>query len=239
MRITPDLTVGEIAAAYPAAMRFFESRKIDYCCGGNRTLESICSKRALDLKELVASLETLANHSPNRSASWINAPLDKLIQHIVTQHHNFCRQESDRLLSLLDKVVAQHGADHPEMEEARRLFTMLSRELSTHMNKEEQILFPFIELLDRARDSTRPMPAAFLGSLDNPIQFMTEDHDDAGVLSKQIRTITRNYAVPHSACNSYRALLQGLAEFERDLHVHVHLENNVLFPRARDLEQVA
>lgn len=239
MRITRDLTIGEIAAVYPEMVRVFESKGIDYCCGGRRTLESVCQARGFDPEDLIAELRTVVEGSPNRPASWTDVPLGGLIQHILGKHHAFCRLESARLLSLLDKVVAQHGADHPELDEARRLFSALSTELSLHMSQEEQILFPFIELLEHARDTHQPAPPAFFGSVDNPITHMTEDHDDAGVLSDQIREITGNYAVPRTACNSYRALLHGLAEFERDLHVHIHLENNVLFPRARRLEKAA
>lgn len=239
MRITPDLTIGEIAAVYPETVRVFESKEIDYCCGGKRTLASVCQARGSDPEDLIAQLRGAVETSSDGSVSWKDASLGGLIQHILSKHHAFCRLESARLRSLLNKVVARHRAEHPELEEAQRLFSALSAELSLHMSQEEQILFPFIELLEQARDSHQPMPAAFFGSIDNPIRSMTEDHDDAGVLSDQIRQITENYAVPQAACNSYRALLHGLAEFERDLHIHVHLENNILFPRARRLENAA
>lgn len=239
MGITRDLTIGEIAAGYPETVRVFESKGIDYCCGGKRTVESVCQARGFDPEDLIAELRAVVEDSPTRPASWTDLSLSELIQHILGKHHAFCRIESARLLPLLSKVVARHGADHPELEEARHLFSALSTELSLHMSQEEQILFPFIELLERARDSNQPMPPVSFGSIDNPIRQMTEDHDEAGVLSDQIRELTENYSVPQAACNSYRALLQGLAEFERDLHVHVHLENNILFPRARNLEKAA
>lgn len=235
----PDLTIGEIVATYPDTSRVFESKGIDYCCGGKRSLESVCQARGFDPEDLIAELQSAVEYSPTRPASWMDVPLAGLIQHILGTHHSFCRVESARLLSLLGKVVARHGAEHPELGEVQRLFSILSRELSEHLNKEEEVLFPFIEALEHTRESDKSMPPAFFGSVDNPIEFLTEDHDHAGVLSKQIREITGNYAVPRSACNSYRALLHGLAEFERDLHLHVHLENNVLFPRARNLERAA
>lgn len=239
MQITPDETVGEIAAAHPETVRIFELKGIDYCCGGKRALESVCQAKNLDPAKLIRELREVVNKSPDRAVAWIDVPLSELIQHILEKRHAFCRIEAARLLELLNKVVARHGAEHSELEEARRLFSALSNELSTHMFKEEQVLFPFIERLEQATASNQPLPSPFFSSVHNPIRHMIADHDDAGVLSDQIREITENYAVPVSACNSYRALLHGLAEFERDLHVHVHLENNILFPRACDLEKAA
>ena len=239
MKIASNRTVGEIAAVYPETVRVFESKGIDYCCGGKRTLESVCHAKNLASADLIRELQGVVGNSPDEPARWTDAPLTGLIEHILSKHHASCRRESARLLSLLNKVIARHGADHPELEEARHLFSALSVELSAHMFEEEQVLFPFIERLEQARDVNQPMPPAFFGSVDNPIRQMTEDHDDAGVLADQIREITENYAVPQGACNSYRALLHGLAEFERDLHAHVHLENNILFPRARNLEKTA
>lgn len=239
MKITPNQTVGEIAAVYPETVRIFESKEIDYCCGGKRTLESVCGAKNLASADLIRELQDVVGKSLDAQANWTDAPLAGLIQHILSKHHAFCRLESARLLLLLKKVVARHGAEHPELEEARHLFSALSTELSAHLFEEEQVLFPFIKRLEQARDVNQPMPPVSFGSVDNPIQKMTEDHDDAGVLADQIREITGNYAVPQGACNSYRALLYGLAEFERDLHVHVHLENNILFPRARNLEKAA
>jgi regulator of cell morphogenesis and NO signaling len=239
MKITPDQTVGEIAAAYPETVRIFELRGIDYCCGGKRALAAVCHAKNIDRAELIQELRGVLDKSPDRSVGWTDISLKGLLQHIVSRHHAPCRLESARLLALLNKVVARHGAEHPELEEVQRLFSALSNELSTHMLKEEQVLFPFIERLEQAKESSQPGPSAFFGSVNNPIRQMIEDHEDAGVLSDQIRELTQNYAVPEAACNSYRALLHGLAEFERDLHVHVHLENNILFPRACDLEKAA
>ena len=239
MKMAPSRTVGEIATVYPDTVRVFESKGIDYCCGGKRTLESVCHAKNLASADLIRELQGVVGNSPDGPARWTDAPLTGLIEHILSKHHASCRRESARLLSLLNKVIARHGADHPELEEARHLFSALSIELSAHMFEGEQVLFPFIERLEQARDVNQPMPPAFFGSVDNPIRQMTEDHDDAGVLADQIREITENYAVPQGACNSYRALLRGLAEFERDLHAHVHLENNILFPRARNLEKAA
>jgi len=239
MKITPDRTVAEIADAYPETVRIFELKGIDYCCGGKRALESVSQAKSLDSAELIQELREVVGKSPDRPSGWTDVPLKGLVHHIISRHHGPCRLESAKLLALLSKVVARHGAEHPELEEAQRLFSALSNELSTHMLKEEQVLFPFIERLEQAKDRNQPRPSAFFGTVNNPIRHMMEDHDDAGVLSDQIREITKNYAVPEAACNSYRALLHGLAEFERHLHVHVHLENNILFPRACELEKAA
>ena len=239
MEITLNQTIGEIVTVYPETARVFESNEIDYCCGGKRSLQSVCDARNVRPAELLQELRDAVDRSAPRSEAWTDARLAELMQHILSEHHALCRVESARLLALLRKVVARHGAEHPELEDVQRLFWALSKELSTHMLKEEQVLFPLIERLEQAKDRNQPLPSAFFSSVNNPIRDMLADHDEAGALSARIRELTGNYAVPEAACNSYRALLHGLAEFERDLHVHVHLENNVLFPRACELETAA
>ena len=175
--------------------------------------------------------------APARSErDWTAASAPALIAHIINVHHTYTRSEIPRIAALLDKVCEQHGAVHPEIVEIRSLISALAHELTTHMLKEERILFPFIERLEEA--SKRPgIPAPCFERVADTIAFMLADHDDARVLLARIRELTDGYAPPSDACPAFRALYVVLEEFERDLHLHIHLENNVLFPAAQRLEE--
>lgn len=236
MKITLDRTVGDIAAFFPEVVGIFESKSIDYCCGGNQTLQSACQAKNLDADLFMQDIEKAIDAAPDRVHNWTRASLSELIRHIVGEYHERCRAESMRLGTLFEKVVARHGGDHPELMEAQRLFLVLSKELSAHMLEEERTLFPYIEQLERVSSGRQAsMPHVFI-SATATIQEMLGNHDEAGVLSREIREVTADYAPPNDACSSYRVLLHGLSKFEHNLHLHVHLENNILFPRTCDLE---
>ena len=170
-------------------------------------------------------------------ANWAGASAGELIGHIVGRHHSYVRSESPRLITMFDKVVSRHGQDHPELASIRDLFSALTQELFAHMLKEENILFPYLEKMEAAVTRGEIPPPAVFGSVEMPISRMLADHDDAGELLAKMRVLSSGYRVPDSACPTYRALYHGLEEFERDLHQHVHLENNILFPRALHMEQ--
>ncbi|MGH9665827.1 MAG: hemerythrin domain-containing protein, partial [Bryobacteraceae bacterium] len=170
---------------------------------------------------------------------WTGEPLGSLTAHIVETHHGFVRRETPRIAFLLKKVVAKHGQTHPEIPQIEQLFIAVAQEFSTHMLKEEQVLFPYIDRLELANLQGKPAPPAFFGSVTRPIAHMVADHDDTGALFARIHELSNAYAPPSGACPTFRALYQGLAEFERDLHQHIHLENNILFPRAIEMEQAA
>jgi regulator of cell morphogenesis and NO signaling len=159
--------------------------------------------------------------------------------HIVEKHHRYVRQEIPRVETLLSKVVDRHGAAHSELSEIRNLFGVVAQELSTHMLKEEQVLFPHIERLAAGFARNSPAPPAFFGAVERPIANMIADHDDAGSLLEKIRELSNGYTTPAGACPTFGALYRGLAEFERDLHEHIHLENNILFPRAITIERAS
>lgn len=169
--------------------------------------------------------------------SWNEAPLARLMAHIIDRHHSYVRLAVPRLEAMLSKVVERHGEQYPEVLKIRRLFLALAEELTTHMLKEEQILFPYIERMEQAADAGKPIPPAFFGSVARPIAHMVADHDDAGSVLDSIRSEANHYVPPEDACGTFRALYTGLVDFERDLKLHVHLENNILFPRAMDLER--
>ena len=190
-------------------------------------------ERALDL------LAAVKENPPLDVANWGGASTHELIGHIVGRHHSYVRSETPRLVTMFEKVVSRHGQEHPELASIRDLFGALTEELSAHMLKEENILFPYLEQMASAVSRGRSPPPAVFGSVEMPISRMLADHDDAGELLAQIRALSSEYRVPDSACPTYRALYHGLEEFEHDLHHHVHLENNILFPRALHMEQGA
>ena len=226
-----EKTIREIALENPATIRVFERFGIDYCCGGRKSIEQACAEQQLSAEQV---LEKLAEVSTSKvdGPDWKAAPLAKLIQHIVREHHVYCREEVPRLKALANKVNSRHGANHPELKQIAEVFERLGNELLIHMLKEEQVLFPYIAGVEHAQSSGQEAPLSFFGHLSNPINAMTEDHDEAGGLIRELRSLSSDYTPPAGACPSYQGLFHGLAEFEKNMHQHVHLENNVLFPRA-------
>lgn len=239
MNLNPARTVKDVALGVSGATRIFEKLGIDYCCGGNRTLGDACRLANRSFEEVVGSLAAAAA-TPSAAISmaddWQQQRLAALSRHIVETHHTFTRNELTRLEHLLDKVCSVHAENHAELGSVQRLFEVLKADLLPHMLKEEKILFPYVEELEMAAMDGAPYPQPFFGSVQNPVQMMMNEHDAAGDLLRQLRDVTSNYTPPADACISYRTLYQALADFEADLHQHIHLENNLLFPRAVEME---
>jgi regulator of cell morphogenesis and NO signaling len=234
---TIERTVREIALENPSSVRVFETLGIDYCCGGKRSLSEACSRAEIDVDRVLALLaQANLDSRSGQTSEWATRPLSELIEYIVDQHHGFVRRETPRLTGLLAKVNAKHGPTHPEIAQIESLFVAMAQELSTHMLKEEQVLFPHIERLEEAARTGAPAPQAFFGSVSRPIANMAAEHDDAGAILAQLRELSSGYTTPQGACPTFTALYHGLEEFEHDLHQHVHLENNILFPRAIEIE---
>ena len=234
MATTAARPVRDLVLENPGAARVFEKFGIDYCCGGSQTLADACiaAKRSVD--EVTAELEKPASGPSERD--WRTASLTELAQHIVDKHHTFVQSEINRLGELIAKVLNVHGQNHPELARVQSIFEGLSQELRMHMMKEEQLLFPFIVEMEEAARTKRRAPVPMFGTVQNPVAAMIMEHEDAGQALEKIREITSGYTPPADACTSYRVLYQGLPAFEADLHQHIHLENNILFPRAIDLE---
>ena len=237
MTVTSECTVREIALEQPSSIRVFERFGIDYCCGGRKPLHQACVELQLSLDQVMEKLQEASGVKEEDDLNrWDQASLAKLIQHIVRRHHTFVRQEIPRLRSLAEKVNSRHGTLHPELSDVNEIFGRAADELTSHLLKEEQVLFPYIARMEHSLAMGQELPPSFFGSVANPIQRMMSEHDVAGDLLARIRKLTSNYAPPEGACPSYRGLLSGLQEFEADLHQHVHLENNILFPRAEAME---
>jgi len=238
MTAIAEKTVREIALENPASARVFESLGIDYCCGGKVTLNDACMKANLAPETVLQLLENLKNAAAEAEPEkWVGAPFPELTAHIVGEHHGYVRNNAPLLLALFRKVDARHGSTHREIAAIHDLFMEMHRELVTHMLKEEQVLFPYLCSMDTAVRAGQAPPQPFFGSVQNPIAHMLADHDAAGDAWKRISTLSNGYLPPPDACLTYAALFHGLAEFERDLHRHVHLENNILFPRALEMEK--
>jgi len=232
-----EKTVREIALEEPSSLRVFESLGIDYCCGGKRPLSDACTHANVDLNRTLQLLEIAKQNTRNTGAeSWNEKPLSQLIEFVVNSHHQYVRRETPRIEVVFAKVSARHGQAHPEISRMEQIFAAVSRELATHMMKEENALFPHIERMERAADSGAAAPIAFFGTVHRPIASMVAEHDDAGALLTQIRALADNFTPPAGACPTFIGLYRALEEFEQDLHRHVHLENNILFPRAIALE---
>jgi regulator of cell morphogenesis and NO signaling len=228
-----DDTVGAIVRDRPSLSRLFEEAKVDYCCGGKKTLEEACGAVGIDPRAFLARLEDYATTETIPSVNFAELSLTELANHIESIHHAYLHNELPRLEQMVKKVAAVHGDKEPRLNQVKDLFLALSAELAAHLFKEEQILFPMIRQLE-ASDS---LPIFHCGTVGNPIRQMEFEHDNAGLILAQLRKLTDDYTPPEWACNTYRALLDSLLTFEQDMHQHIHKENNILFPRAVVWEQ--
>lgn len=237
MSVNVMSTVRELAVTWPGATRVFEKIGIDYCCGGRRTLADACATSHVPIELAIQSLEEAGRTKPaDDQINWQIRPLTDLIAHIQNTHHVFTRQELGRLEQLVEKVCSRHGELHPELFRLRELFLMLRDDLLPHLLKEEQVLFPYvIQLEDAIANETVVHPPVFV-TVQNPVRMMMTEHDSAGDLLREMRLVSGNYTTPPEVCISYQTLYQAMAEFEADLHQHIHLENNILFPRAVEME---
>ena len=227
-------TVGEFVARHPGLSRVFEEAGIDYCCGGRRPLEEACREKGIDPVAMLATLEESSKAAAQASdVDAAGMSLTELVDHIEQTHHQYLREEFPRLDRMTARVATVHGDKEPRLLQIREAFVAMAAELTSHMMKEEQILFPMCRQLE-AGDSTA---ASHCGSIANPIQQMESEHAQAGSALETLRELTDGYSPPDWACNTYRAMFDGLAQLERDLHVHIHKENNVLFLRAIEMER--
>ena len=236
--INSSMTVREVAVELPQSTRLFEKLKLDYCCGGNRPLSEACASIGVEVGEVMGMLEAVsqAGAQSDSAPDFQRFPLAELIVHILDTHHVFTKQEMTRLEFLTKKVISAHGENHPELHKVGALFDTLCADLKPHMFKEEQILFPYIVALASANAEHSAAPFAPFGTVNNPIRKMMMEHDTAGEILRDLRAITSDYTTPEDGCISYRTLYEALEAFERDLHQHIHLENNILFPRTIELE---
>jgi regulator of cell morphogenesis and NO signaling len=231
-------TVADIAAGSLNAVRVFERLGIDYCCGGKRPLADVCQERGIDAAAIQAELEAANQTAAVEDRDWKTATLRELAAHIVDTHHGYLKRELQPLHDRLAKVYRVYNERYgPTFAGLPEVFADLRAEMEMHMRKEEMVLFPAIEKIESAVQAGGPLPPSPFGTVANPIRMMEMEHESAGNALAEIRRITRDFEVPDYACVTFRALMSGLEELERDLHLHIHLENNILFPRAVELER--
>lgn len=236
--INSTMKVRDVAVNSPQATRVLEKLKIDYCCGGDRPLGEACANAGVELERLEQMLEETDNTVKDARLDFQSLSLAELITYILDKHHVFTKNEMARLEALITKVVGAHGGNHSELLAVKTLLKQLFDELTQHMFKEEQILFPFVVELEQSLRQNRPTPFAPFGTVNNPIRMMMMEHDTAGEILRELRKLTSDYAVPADGCISYQTLYSALEGFEQDLHQHIHLENNILFPKAIAFEGV-
>jgi len=238
MDVDATTTVGELASTIPHAPRVLEKFGIDYCCGGGRSLVDACIAKGADLSEVIRAIADPEAKS-GEDQNYYDLNQRELAEHIINTHHEFTRTEIHRLSALIEKGVSVHHARHPELLQLRKTFGDLAADLTPHMMKEENVLFPCIVAMEATVTSGSGCPRPPFVTVQNPVRMMQLEHDLAGELLRELRRITSNYTVPTDGCVSYRTLYESLRQFEEDLHLHVHLENNILFPRAVDMESKA
>lgn len=233
MVITANTPVRDIVVEQPAAIAVLALFGIDYCCGGQHSLVEACTKRNQDVSVVIEELQRQSNTNGAADVDWRAAPLNDLIVHIEQRHHAFARRHLSLIRDLAAKVERRHGATHPEIYKISEALAVISAELSHHFTCEENMLFPHIEQLEAAG---RPVTQVPFANLQQPVTRMIMDHNQTGDELRTLREAANNYEPPADACTTFRALYRALEELERDLHQHIHLENNILFPRAIRLE---
>lgn len=226
MEITTQSLVADIATHAPATIRIFQAHDIDFCCGGRRPLAEACTERGLDVEALLWELRLAGSH-PDPTPDWSTASLTELVHHVQQRYHQTLQRDLPWLGQMLVKVVERHGPAHPETRTLQEVFNTFHLDLLHHMRKEDQVLFPAIVALESG--------AAASSDFDTPIAVLEADHDETSRALERMRELTQRFTAPSDACPTFRGLYEGLAEVDRDMRVHVHLENHVLFPRAGEL----
>jgi regulator of cell morphogenesis and NO signaling len=233
-----DETLGEIAAKDLRKAEVFKKYGFDFCCGGKKTVKEACMEKGIDItkveQELQQADKNIASVRPLPYNEW---GLAFLIDYITNTHHSYVKKTLPDLVGVAHKVASAHGDQHPELLTIRDLVNEINNGLSAHMVKEEKVLFPYIKELVLAENNLQTPPRAHFGTVQNPINMMEMEHEMVGRNLEKIRALSQNYSLTADACGSYRLLYSMLQEFESDLHIHVHLENNILFPKALALEK--
>jgi len=236
MKFTEQNTLAEIVKSDFRSARIFENYSLDFCCRGNRTIKEAAEEKGLNAEKILSEVSECCpdNNETKDSEKW---NLDELVNHILDKHHTYVKQMLPVVTAHSQKVKEVHGANHPEVVQIADIFERVQSDLEMHMLKEERMLFPAIIRLTECEKNNSPMEVPPFGSVSNPISVMEREHTEAGEELYQIRELSGNYNPPEDACTTYRVLFQELREFEEDLHRHIHLENNILFPGAVALEK--
>lgn len=237
MKITGTNQIGELVAKNYRTAAVFNSHGIDFCCRGNRSIDDVCSKKDIAQEALISELEATLAEQRLDNADYQNWPLNVLADHIEETHHRYVEEKTPVIQQYLDKLCKVHGERHPELFEIAAHFNDCAKAMAAHMKKEELILFPFIRKMINSAKKGESVDMARFGSVENPITIMREEHDAEGERFRTISELSNNYTPPEDACATYRVAFSMLDEFENDLHLHIHLENNILFPKSITLQE--
>ncbi|TYB77071.1 iron-sulfur cluster repair di-iron protein [Bizionia myxarmorum] len=229
--------IGEFVADDFRTAAVFSNYGIDFCCKGHRTVEEVCDKNGVNPNELLDKLDAILNSKGTDAIDYKSWPLDLLAEYVEKKHHRYVEEKIPVLRQFLDKLCKVHGERHPELFKINELFTGCAGELSAHMKKEELILFPYIKKMVKTSIAGEQLDKPHFGTVGNPIAMMMAEHENEGDRFRKIALLTNNYTPPADGCNTYKVTFAMLDEFEKDLHLHIHLENNILFPEAAKLEQ--
>lgn len=232
-----EKTIGSFVAEDFRTAAVFSKYRIDFCCKGNRTVNEVCEKQNIDADTLLENILQVAQSENNGSIDFNSWPLDLLVDYIEKTHHRYVEEKTNVLIPFLDKLCKVHGANHSELFRINELFIGCAGELAQHMKKEELVLFPFVKRMVKTKESDGILHQPSFGTVSNPIAMMMHEHDNEGERFREIAALTNNYTPPADACTTYRVTFSMLKEFEQDLHKHIHLENNILFPKAEVLEK--
>ncbi len=230
--------IGQFVAEDFRTASVFNQYGIDFCCKGDRTLEEVCQMKAIDTEEVLGKLMEIQFSNTQQSIDYKSWPLDLLTDYIEKKHHRYIEEKTPILRQFLDKLCKVHGGRHPELNKINELFNLSAGELAAHMKKEELILFPFIKKMVKAKIEGSVIQSPKFGTVEDPIAMMKHEHDNEGERFRQIANLSNNYTPPTDACSTYEVTFAMLDEFEKDLHLHIHLENNILFPEAIKLERL-
>jgi regulator of cell morphogenesis and NO signaling len=237
MKIQEDQIIGELVAQDYRTASVFKKYDIDFCCQGNRTIGDACASEQIDENAIVSDLNALLDAPTGTTTDYQSWPLDLLADYIEKKHHRYVVEKTLEIQPYLNKICSVHGGRHPELFEIKDHFNANAEALASHMKKEELILFPYVRQMVQAQQDHSKWESAPFGSVENPIAMMMEEHTTEGDRLRKIETLSNQYTPPVDACNTYMVAINLLKEFEQDLHLHIHLENNILFPKAIALEK--
>lgn len=230
-----ERTVGEIVADDYRTTRVFENHGIDFCCGGKISLESACAEKGIDLATITGELDAVKSEPAGRSENYSSWEPPFLADYIINIHHTYIKESTGPLVAYAHKIAEVHGAHHPEVIKIASIFDKIAKDLVAHLRDEEEVFFPAIKRVHAAGKDDKAPDEKDMDTIRDSIRKLTQEHEEVGEAIHTIRSLARDYAIPADVCNTFVVTYQKFREFEDDLHKHVHLENNILFPKALDL----
>ena len=237
MDITQSPSIGSFVANDYRTASVFQKYGIDFCCKGGKSIDEVCESKKINTGQLLTELADVSEQPGNQATDFKSWPPDLLADYIEKKHHRYITDTTPSLKQFLDKLCKVHGSNHPELFEINKEFTASSDELASHMKKEETVLFPYVRQMADCGNRKEQSAGHSFGSVRNPIQMMMQEHDTEGERFRKISELSSNYTPPDDACTTYKVAYSMLKEFENDLHMHIHLENNILFPKAIEMEK--